>query len=157
MERADGHSTMLRHTVDARVNAHAALGMSYIYLVKVFQPLDYPFFFFLNDPPPPEIYTFPLHDALPISPSAAASRANSAKYCGDDFGYTMRSPSRLGKPALGMPLVRLSSTAASSCKIGSSACGPSVQFAPITCTFLLFSCAAASEGRMSPWVVPSSE
>src|SRR2546429_572749 len=115
------------------------------------------FFFFLNDPPPPEIYTFPLHDALPISPSAAASRANSAKYCGDDFGYTMRSPSRLGKPALGMPLVRLSSTAASSCKIGSSACGPSVQFAPITCTFLLFSCAAASEGRMSPWVVPSSE
>src|SRR5256885_10006990 len=24
-------------------------------------------FFFLNDPAPPEIYTFPLHDALPIS------------------------------------------------------------------------------------------
>src|SRR5205085_1590094 len=62
-----------------------------------------------------------------------------------------------GKPALGMALMRMSSTAASSCKIGSKACGPSVQFAPITWTFLFFSCLAASVGRMSPCVVPSSE
>src|SRR5687767_15582233 len=38
--------------------------------------------FFFNDPPTPEIYTLSLHDALPISPSAAArpstSRARSA-------------------------------------------------------------------------------
>ena len=66
------------------------------------------------------------------TPSAAASRAKSAKYSGDDFGYTMRSPSRLGKPAFGIPLTRTSSTAASSPRTGSSACGPSVQFAPMT-------------------------
>src|SRR2546429_8983294 len=29
--------------------------------------LHYFFFFFLNDPAPTDIYTFPLHDALPIS------------------------------------------------------------------------------------------
>src|SRR2546430_4824551 len=29
-------------------------------------------FFFLNDPPTPEIYPLPLHDALPISPPQAA-------------------------------------------------------------------------------------
>src|SRR2546430_16740538 len=28
--------------------------------------LFYLFFFFFNDTPPPEIYTLPLHDALPI-------------------------------------------------------------------------------------------
>src|SRR5260370_22224259 len=31
-------------------------------------PLLFPFFFFLNDPPPPEISPLPLHDALPIPP-----------------------------------------------------------------------------------------
>src|SRR2546426_7825750 len=30
------------------------------------------FFFFLNDPPPTEIYPLPLHDALPISDPGAA-------------------------------------------------------------------------------------
>src|SRR5256885_14194303 len=29
-------------------------------------PLLTPLFFFLNDPAPPEFYTLPLHDALPI-------------------------------------------------------------------------------------------
>src|SRR5256885_17257881 len=29
------------------------------------------FFFFLNDPAPPEIYPLPHHDALPIPPAAA--------------------------------------------------------------------------------------
>src|SRR5260370_178850 len=29
-------------------------------------PLPYSFFFFLNDPAPPEIYPFPLHAPLPI-------------------------------------------------------------------------------------------
>src|SRR5436309_5160686 len=31
-------------------------------------------FFFFNDPPPTEIYTLSLHDALPICGSAAGSR-----------------------------------------------------------------------------------
>src|SRR2546425_4345136 len=33
------------------------------------------FFFFFNDPAPPEIYTLPLHDALPISPRALHAQA----------------------------------------------------------------------------------
>ena len=69
----------------------------------------------------------------------------------------MRSPSRLGNPALGMPLTRTSSTPASWPRIGSSDCGPSVQFAPMTCTFFVLSCAAASAGLKSPYAVPSSE
>src|SRR5579863_1996258 len=88
---------------------------------------------------------------------SAASRANSAKYCGEDFGYTMRSPSRLGNPALGMPLMQQLGVFESSCRIGSSDCGPSVQFAPITWTFLSFKREAARKGRTSPNVVPSSE
>src|SRR5256885_9915005 len=31
-------------------------------------------FFFLNDPPTPEIYPLPLHDALPILPAGAGRR-----------------------------------------------------------------------------------
>src|SRR2546430_13877654 len=31
--------------------------------------LNLPSFFFLNDPPPPESYTLPLHAPLPISPA----------------------------------------------------------------------------------------
>src|SRR5207249_10796511 len=33
------------------------------------------FFFFFNDPAPPEIYTLSLHDALPISPRPFACRS----------------------------------------------------------------------------------
>src|SRR5256885_12376373 len=33
------------------------------------------FFFFLNDPAPPDIYPLPLHDPLPIFPRAAQERA----------------------------------------------------------------------------------
>src|SRR5205814_4921120 len=43
------------------------------------------------------------------TPAPAASRANNAKYSGEDFGYTMRSPSRFGKHAFAMPLTRRSS------------------------------------------------
>src|SRR5256885_13115910 len=32
-------------------------------------------FFFLNDPPPPEFYPLPLHDALPISPAVPPARS----------------------------------------------------------------------------------
>src|SRR5256885_8295537 len=32
------------------------------------------YFFFLNDPPPTEIYTLPLHDALPISSATSIMR-----------------------------------------------------------------------------------
>src|SRR2546428_1671176 len=32
------------------------------------------FFFFFNDPAPPEIYPLPLHDALPISPGGLLGR-----------------------------------------------------------------------------------
>ena len=67
----------------------------------------------------------------------------------------MRSPSRFGKPALGIPLTRIRRHSASSRRIFSSACGPSVQFAPMTCTF--FARRAAAAGRRSPYVVPSSE
>src|SRR2546421_12560862 len=35
------------------------------------------FFFFLNDTAPTEIYTLPLHDALPICPRSATHRAHS--------------------------------------------------------------------------------
>src|SRR5436309_8130685 len=35
------------------------------------------FFFSFNNPPPPEIYTLSLHDALPISSSKAISSRNS--------------------------------------------------------------------------------
>src|SRR2546429_6402227 len=41
----------------------------YIYYFFVFvgtSLVNFIFFFFLNDPAPPEIYTLPLHDALPI-------------------------------------------------------------------------------------------
>src|SRR2546430_15120400 len=38
---------------------------SFIFLMTSRQPLFV--FFFLNDPPPPEFYTLPLHDPLPIS------------------------------------------------------------------------------------------
>src|SRR5205823_13921663 len=35
---------------------------------------SFPFFFFFNDPPPTEIYTLSLHDALPISHRPGAGR-----------------------------------------------------------------------------------
>src|SRR5256885_12909213 len=38
----------------------------YLFLLNKLPPHKY-LFFFLNEPAPPEIYTFPLHDALPIS------------------------------------------------------------------------------------------
>src|SRR2546427_9935208 len=46
--------------------------------ILVCHPTRYAFFFF-NDPAPTEIYTLPLHDALPISwaPPPAATRGNS--------------------------------------------------------------------------------
>jgi len=91
------------------------------------------------------------------TPSAAASRAKRAKYSGEDFGYTMRSPSRLGKPALGMPLMRRSSTRLAPEEWEASDCGPSVQLAPMICTFLFFSSAQPAPGRISPKIVPSSE
>src|SRR5260370_34730501 len=40
--------------------------------------LDRSFFFFLNDPAPPEISTLPLHAPLPICPSAGPTSGNPA-------------------------------------------------------------------------------
>src|SRR2546430_14847204 len=39
-------------------------------------------FFFFNDPAPPEIYTLPLHDALPISRRARAAAGGCAGHAG---------------------------------------------------------------------------
>src|SRR2546430_3106722 len=45
------------------------------------------FFFFLNDPPTPEIYTLPLHDALPIS--IKECRGGQHRQQIDTFGHTV--------------------------------------------------------------------
>src|SRR5256885_13061421 len=39
------------------------------------------FFFFLNDPAPPEIYPLPLHDALPICPVERCPRTRAGREC----------------------------------------------------------------------------
>src|SRR2546425_8536305 len=53
-------------------------------------------FFFLKDPAPPEIYPFPLHDALPIS--RAASRAATASARSTRCAATSISTARLMPP-----------------------------------------------------------
>src|SRR2546430_9205371 len=54
------------NTMSRTVNHHSFLTVwSFFLPLHLISPLL--FFFFLNDPAPTEIYTFPLHDALPIS------------------------------------------------------------------------------------------
>src|SRR5207237_10610369 len=38
-------------------------------------PISFSFYFFFNDPPPTELYTLSLHDALPISTISASRRS----------------------------------------------------------------------------------
>src|SRR5437867_5932849 len=45
----------------------------------LFTPLLFPLFFFFNAPPPTEIYTLSLHDALPISKVTPDAMACAAK------------------------------------------------------------------------------
>src|SRR2546426_10541126 len=64
----------------------------------VFSVLSLPpclFFFFLNDPAPPEIYPLPLPDALPISCHARRALARGA-------GSPRRSPRRARPPPRGL-------------------------------------------------------
>src|SRR5258708_32316909 len=41
--------------------------LSHVFISSGLLPLSLSFFFFLNDPAPPELYPLPLHAALPIS------------------------------------------------------------------------------------------
>src|SRR2546430_17088960 len=44
------------------------ISKSFYHTISIFDPLSvHTFFFFFNDPAPPEIYPLSLHDALPIS------------------------------------------------------------------------------------------
>src|SRR2546430_13571769 len=45
-----------------------------------------PFFFFLNEPAPTEIYPLPLHDALPTSPARTARGIALVSWYGDESG-----------------------------------------------------------------------
>src|SRR2546421_11996174 len=53
-----------------------------------------PLFFFFNDTAPTEIYTLPLHDALPIS-SVGSSGASGPSLTAGDKGRGPRSPARI--------------------------------------------------------------
>src|SRR5260370_47528 len=55
------------------------------------------FFFFFNDPATTEIYTLPLHDALPISRRAAAT-ASSGSRCRRSLARAQRSAAGAAAP-----------------------------------------------------------
>src|SRR5437870_6695678 len=50
------------------------------------------FFFFLTDPPPTEIYTLSLHDALPISVRPERPRLRHHPHGGSEPGFTSAPP-----------------------------------------------------------------
>src|SRR2546430_14799513 len=73
------------------------------------QKLHLSFFFFFNDTPTPEIYTLPLHDALPISAGLGgrAARAAAPSAAGPRAGQAAppaRAPCSRGAALVGRPL-----------------------------------------------------
>src|SRR2546422_8700866 len=52
------------------------------------------FFFFFNDTATTEIYTLPLHDALPICARRGKPAAASTRWCGGSITRTSRTPDR---------------------------------------------------------------
>src|SRR2546421_221149 len=96
-------SPHVRFLLLLRVFSHTALIWAGFLFLLLGRPLAF-FFFFFNDPAPPEISPLPLHDALPISVilPRRESRPRMRRIC----WRTCRSPARRWSP---IPNTRLSS------------------------------------------------